>query len=83
MERPSTSGLPSSPRTLEGMESVTPPEPNPAPVPEAELPAPTRDPDLVALEGFESEFAELEVELESVERRGGPAAGGGAVTPAS
>ena len=64
------------------MESATPSEPIPAPVTEAVPSAPTRDPDLVALEGFESEFAELEVELEQVERRGG-AAGGGAGATAS
>jgi hypothetical protein len=47
-------------------------------------PVPTRDPDLVALEGFETEFAELERELEQVERRAAPAgghAGDGAGTP--
>jgi hypothetical protein len=32
---------------------------------------PGRDPDLVALEGFESEFADLEIELERVERASG------------
>ena len=58
-------------------------------VPEASPsePVPTRDPDLVALEGFESDFAELEAELEAVERRGGAAgsgaAGGGAGATAS
>jgi hypothetical protein len=40
--------------------------------------APTRDPDPVALEGFEAEFARLEVELEAVERRGGAAPADGA-----
>jgi hypothetical protein len=52
------------------MESATPNVPADAP----ETPAPAssnRDPDLVALEGFEAEFSELEVELDRVDRRGG------------
>jgi hypothetical protein len=51
-------------------------------MPESSPPPPTepgRDPDLVALEGFESEFADLEHELERVERRDGSAGGGAAV----
>jgi hypothetical protein len=59
------------------MESVPSPEPTAAP-----QGAPGRDPDLVALEGFEAEFADLEDELEQVERRGGAASGGaGAAAP--
>jgi hypothetical protein len=57
-------------RTLSAMESENPSDP-PQVHEASETPAasPTgRDPDLVALEGFESEFAELETELERVER---------------
>jgi hypothetical protein len=53
------------------MESEHPSEPTQAH--EASAASTTgRDPDLVALEGFESEFAELETELERVERTADP-----------
>ncbi len=46
-----------------------PNEPNEASVTEARPASPSgRDPDLLALEGFEAKFAELETELERVER---------------
>ena len=64
------------------MESVAPSDPGPDRAPEqtarSDPSTSSRDPDLVALEWLESEFAALETELERGDR---PNADGGAAEP--